>query len=249
MTRVLRAAPGKVRWIELQLKRGRINNSTYYDRLTELVMQKTLTSRSVCIDVGCYKGSILRLMMSYAPNGTFLAFEPLPHLYEQLLADFEGDAVRVYNLALSQSIGVSTFNYVTSNPAYSGLKKRRYDRPSETEKQIEVATDTLDNIIDKELLPRVSFIKIDVEGAEYLVMKGAERCIKTAKPVIVFEHGLGGADCYGHKPEDIFDLLCHKCGLKISLLSDWLLNKQSLKLDKFCDQFYRGKNYYFIAHR
>jgi hypothetical protein len=55
-------------------------------------------------------------------------------------------------------------------------------------------------------------IKIDVEGAELLLIRGARETIAKNKPVIVFEHGLGGADSYGHTPEQVFDLLID-CGL------------------------------------
>ncbi len=237
-----------VRWTEFLLSVGLIDRNTYYDILTELVMQRTLIPESVCIDVGCYKGSILRLMMKYAPNGRFLAFEPLPHLYNKIKDNFNSDNVRIYNLALSDSAGISYFNWVVSNPAYSGLKKRRYDRPKETDSQIEVKVDTLDNIVGRESVKKVSLIKIDVEGAEYFVLKGAENCIKRDKPVIVFEHGMGGSDCYGKKPEDVFDLLYDRCGLRLSLLSDYLLGKPPLDREGFCDQFYKGKHYFFIAY-
>ena len=245
---ILGKAPKDVRFTEFLLSKGLIDRNTYYDILTESVMQRVITPASVCIDVGCYKGSILRLMMKYAPAGRFLAFEPLPHLYKKILEKFNSDAVRVHNLALSDSAGTSSFNGVESNPAYSGLKKRRYDRPNETDSQIEVKVDTLDNILGKEPVGKVSFIKIDVEGAEYFVMKGAEKCIKRDRPVIVFEHGMGGSDCYGMKPEDVYELLHDRCGLRISLLSDYLLRKSPLDREGFCDQFYKGKHYFFIAY-
>lgn len=240
--------PMDVRWTEFLLSKGLIDRNTYYDILTELVMQRVITPASVCVDVGCYKGSILQLMMKYAPAGRFLAFEPLPHLYKKILEKFSSDAIRVYNLALSDSAGKSSFNWVVSNPAYSGLKKRRYDRPNEKDSKIDVKVDTLDNILSKEPVGKVSLIKIDVEGAEYSVLKGAENCIKQDKPVIVFEHGLGGSDCYGKRPEDLFELLHDRCGLSISLLSDYLLRKPPLDREGFCDQFYKGKHYYFIAY-
>ena len=245
---IVQYLPMDVRLTEFLLSKGFIDKNTYYDILTELVMQRVLTPASVCIDVGCYKGSILRLMMKYAPKGRFLAFEPLPQLYKKILNNFSSDAVRVHNLALSDSAGISSFNWVVSNPAYSGLKKRRYDRPNETDSQIEVKVDTLDNILGKEHVGKISFIKIDVEGAEYFVMKGAENCIKRDRPVIVFEHGLGGCDYYGTKPEDLFELLHDRCGLRISLLSDYLLRKSPLDLEGFCEQFYKEKNYFFIAY-
>ena len=244
----LRKAMGEVRWFQYQLSSGCIDQNTYYDKLTELVMQKVLDATSVCVDVGAHEGDILRLMIKSAPDGTFFVFEPLPHLYKKLSQEFKNQNTHVFDLALSDSQGSSSFNYVVSNPGYSGLKKRRYDRPHEDVVQIEVKTELLDNILSNSKIGKVSFIKIDVEGAEYHVLKGAQAQIKKDKPVIVFEHGMGGSDYYGKTPEDIFQLLSGICGLRISLLSQWLLGKPSLNLKTFCDQFYLCKNYYFMAH-
>ena len=61
----------------------------------------------------------------------------------------------------------------------------------------------------------IHFMKIDVEGAELQVLRGAIQTILKYKPVIVFEHGLGAADHYGTKPEDIYDFLVSECGLSI----------------------------------
>jgi hypothetical protein len=67
-------------------------------------------------------------------------------------------------------------------------------------------------------------------------------------PVIIFEHGLGAADSYGTRPNQIFDLLCGECGLNISLLQSWLDKGRSLSRKGFEGQFDQRKNYYFIAH-
>jgi hypothetical protein len=84
---------GEVRWLGLKLKLGRI--ITYYDRLTEMVMQRILTPTAVCVDVGCHSGEILRLMTRHAPQGQFLAFEPVPELCTKLRSDFDlPDVVR-----------------------------------------------------------------------------------------------------------------------------------------------------------
>lgn len=90
---ILRKVLGEISYIEYELNSGRIDKNSYYDKLTELVMKKVLEPSSVCIDVGCHVGSVLRLMMKYAPNGTFLAFEPLPHLYKKLIQDFRSKKI------------------------------------------------------------------------------------------------------------------------------------------------------------
>lgn len=231
---------------KMRLLLGIIDKNQFYDVLSYEVMKKCLRERSVCVDVGCHAGSFLRWMMEMAPKGRFFAFEPLPEFYKKLSASFTSPPVKVFNLALSDREDVVSFNYVVSNPAYSGLRKRRYDRPNEADCTITVPTDRLDAIIGEH--DHVDFIKIDVEGAELQVLRGGVRTINRCKPVIVFEHGIGAADCYGTKPEQVYDLLCDECGLRISLLDNWLVGRQPLSREGFCEQFNKGLNYYFIAH-
>jgi FkbM family methyltransferase len=51
--------------------------------------------------------------------------------------------------------------------------------------EIDVEADTLDNIVDETGLDTVDFVKIDVEGAEGLVVKGAERTLRKARAILV----------------------------------------------------------------
>jgi len=193
-------------------------------------------------------GSTLKEILSLAPNGTHFAFEPLPEMYEGLLKQFGSiQGLSIYDYALSDSTGTSSFQHVTSSPGYSGFRQRRYDRLNEQIKEISVKMELLDNIIPKEI--PIHFIKVDVEGAEFQVLKGAAETIKGSQPVIVFEHGLGAADYYGTTPENIYDLLAGQSGLRLFLLSDWLESNgcDSLSREAFCNQFYSGKHYYFMA--
>src|SRR4051794_17102089 len=107
------------------------------------------------------------------------------------------------------------FNMLISNPSYSGLKRRRYDREGEIIVQITVKTAPLDTILPANF--RLGFLKIDVEGAELQVLEGAAETISRNKPFVVFEHGLGGSDYYGTTPTSVCDLLTQRCGLSISL--------------------------------
>ncbi|NQU38700.1 MAG: FkbM family methyltransferase [Lentisphaerae bacterium] len=248
MDGLLRKSGREIRRAEGRLRRNEIDKNTYYDVLTQLVMKKVLTPTSICVDVGCHAGAILQLMMKQASQGTFLAFEPIPDLYQELTHNFNNPRVHIYNLALSDTAGTSTFNHVISNPGYSGLKKRPYDRPQEEDRQIEVRTETLDTILNQQNIRDIALMKIDVEGAELQVMKGAQSCIKRCKPVIVFEHGLGASDVYGTRPEDVYELLHNQCGLDISTLSVFLKDGPALSADAFAARFYEGKDFFFIAH-
>jgi FkbM family methyltransferase len=218
--------------------------NTAYDEQTFAVMRRCLNEDSNCVDVGCHRGSILEEMLRLAPAGTHYAFEPIPELYQDLISSFP--SVKVFDVALADAVGEVSFQHVTSNPGYSGLKRRRYDRPDETVAEIRVKTDLLDNIIPEG--QPISLIKIDVEGAELQVLRGGAKTIRSSRPVIIFEHGSGAADCYGSTPEEVYDLLVEQCNLQLSLMEDWLKGNGPLSREGFAAQFYQGLNFYFMAH-
>ena len=223
------------------------DNNRQYDIQTLAVMKRVLRNDSNCVDVGCHQGSILREMLRLAPEGTYFAFEPLPGMYQGLLESFGGFAdIHLYDCALSDTEGTTSFQHVVSNPGYSGFRQRRYDRPNEQIQQITVRTNLLDNLVPKHV--SIRFIKVDVEGAELEVFKGALATITRCRPIIVFEHGLGAADYYGTTPGDVYDLLAVQCGLRLFLMAGWLESNGTASLDReaFCEQFARG-NYYFMA--
>ncbi len=222
-----------------------ITKNQRYDRQTELVISKVCEKNSSCIDVGCHKGEVLDIMLQYAPNGTHFGFEPIPDMYKALTEKY-GENCHFFDVALSDKKGETTFNHVLSNPAYSGIQKRKYDRPNEEDTSIKVQMDSLDNLIPKDA--KIDLIKIDVEGGELGVLKGAKELIDRCKPVIVFEHGLGAADVYGTKPEQIYELLSQEYGMCVSLMKNWLTAKPKLEKAEFCRQFNEGENHYFIGY-
>lgn len=244
----LRPAMGVVEVNRRLLAWGLITRNAYYDKLTREVMRRVLKSDSVCVDVGCHAGKLLEMMMQFASEGKFYAFEPLPDVYKKLMRKYgKNSRIILSNIALSDLKEAHVdFNFVLSNPGYSGLRRRRYDRLNEIDTRITVSTDLLDNMIDTDDV--VAMIKIDVEGAEMQVLEGGKSVISRDKPFVVFEHGLGAADCYGTTPEQVYDLLHQTCGLNISLLDAWLENSRQLTKTGFCDQFYNRENYYFLAH-
>ncbi len=224
----------------------RITKNQRYDSQTEKIISKYCIDNSITVDVGCHKGEILDIFLKNAPNGIHYGFEPIPDLFTALKQKYN-DCTRcvISDLALSDTKGVSTFNYVTTNPAYSGLKKREYDI-HEKETIISVNTDLLDNFpfMDNRL---PDLIKIDVEGGELQVLRGSINLIKDSKPIIIFEHGLGASEYYGTTPNEVFDLL-NDSGLLVSTMHRFLRKKTPFNKTDFCYQYYSRKNYYFVAY-
>lgn len=221
-----------------------LTKNQHYDRLTKKVIAGVCKADTHCIDVGCHKGEILDLMIAAAPGGRHWGFEPIPLLYDALRNKYAGTACTISPVALSNAAGEASFNYVTSNPSYSGLLRRDYDRPHEEDTSITVQTARLDDVLPAGYNP--GLIKIDVEGAEMLVLQGARETISRSKPVIIFEHGIGASDIYGTGPDELFPFF-ESLGYGIYLLEDFLKRKSAFSADQFAAQYHDRKNFYFVA--
>lgn len=238
--------------ILLQLKRlvkklpVSITKNQLYDQQTKQIIRLTCKPNSNSIDVGTHTGDILDVLLRQSPNGIHVGFEPIPVLFQQLQNKYKHNSnVQLFDVALSNSNGSTTFNYVTSNPSYSGIKKRSYDRKGETDKEIEVKTARLDDFFLQQKT-KIDFIKIDVEGAELDVLKGAAQLLARDQPVVVFECGLGGTDIYQHTPAQLFQFF-EALGYSISLLHQFIKNKPALTQQQFEEQYFQKLNYYFVA--
>lgn len=222
-----------------------VTRNLAYDRLTRSIMRKVIMKDTNCIDIGCHKGEMLDLILSMAPDGIHYAFEPIPAMYNELLARYNGSTcVKPY--ALADYNGESEFQFIRNDPAYSGLKKRSYDIKDPDIEVIRVEVKRLDDIIGAG--HKVGFIKIDVEGGEFGVLKGARELIVRDKPVIIFECGLGASDFYDTDPGALFSFLADETGMQVSLLKSFVKGKSSLTCDAFVSVFRSNAEWYFVAH-
>ena len=213
-----------------------------YDKQTKRIMQIVLADESTFIDVGSHKGEVLELALKISKKGKHFAFEPIPNLFHKL-NDKYGSKCEVLNYGLSDQKKQSSFQHVTTNPAYSGIKMRTYPKDEQVE-TIQIQLDTLDNQLKQH--DRVDMIKIDVEGAELEVLKGAKKIIEKFHPIIVFEHGLGASDHYNTSPEDILSFFDdHQ--YQLFTLKGFIADEPALLRNEFIDFYLTNKEYYFLA--
>lgn len=221
-----------------------LTKGEYIDRTTAKLIKRELSADANCVDVGAHKGEILDIMREASPNGQHFAFEPLPHLFAALSKKYVNTSIQLFPCALSSEEGESTFQFVTSNPAYSGILKREYDRPHEDIEEISVQLRRLDDCIPQDI--EVHFIKIDVEGAELLTLKGASRILRQYKPLIIFEHGKKGSKNYGYDAGDVYDYLASH-GYSLFTLNAFVHKQTALSRDKILNHFDIGDEFYFVA--
>jgi FkbM family methyltransferase len=203
------------------------------------VLVSTLNENSNCIDIGAYRGRVLDQMVRLAPHGRHIAYEPLPHLYRQLVTRFP--SVDVRHAAVSNAPGETTFVHVRDAPALSGLTNRWNGGDDHRTETITVRVEALDAALPPGYVP--DFIKVDVEGAERLVFEGAIKTITEHKPTILFEHGKGGADHYATEPADVYDLLTRVAGLRIFELG----GNEPLTMAQFEEAYRRNEQWNFVA--
>jgi len=201
-------------------------------------MAFALTEDANCIDIGSHKGAVLAEMVRVAPRGKHIAYEPLPFLYKYLVDHFP--SVDVRRTAVSNEEGETSFTYVKNLPTHSGFRERSYPMQPQVEK-ITVRTETLDASLPAGYVP--ALIKIDVEGAEHLVIEGAIETISRCKPIVVFEHGRGSTDHYDTQPCHIYELLHDEVGLRIFDMD----GNGPYTLGQFEETYARGDRWNFVA--
>jgi FkbM family methyltransferase len=203
------------------------------DRLFEAVIRPD----SNCVDVGAHIGSTLSAIIGLAPRGKHLAFEPVPRKAAWLRRKFP--EVDVRNVALADTTGSVRFGE-DSRSAFSSILPAGPPRRGE----FTVPCDRLDNIVDPDR--RADFLKVDVEGAELMVLRGATGVLQRDHPVILFESGPGGAEKFGLTRDQLFTFLTGDMGYSIYLIGDYLRGAGPIDLPTFheCHTYpFRAFNY------
>jgi len=145
----------------------------------------------IVFDIGAYIGdTALWFSKAVGPQGKVYAFEPEPSNFAKLKANLERNKVTnviPLQLALSETEGEMQ---VSSAAGLSLI--------TQTGTGLSVKVTTIDRFVETNKLPRVDFMKMDVEGHELKVLAGARETIKTFKPSL--------APCAYHHGEDLINL-------------------------------------------
>ncbi len=170
--------------------------SNGYEPETSLLLARLSAGPGCFFDVGANWG-YFALLVSAAPGfcGKIHAFEPNPVGRADLVRTVEAagleDSVTCHAMALSDVGG--TANFSGGRNFRTGLAGLSKSRPGHS-----VAVQRLDDLA----LPSPTCMKIDVEGAEAAVLRGAERVLRAARPHVLIENFLNRDD-----PEDTLEPL------------------------------------------
>jgi len=148
----------------------------------DIVQQFSPKEGDIVIDVGAAFGfySIVASKM-VGQDGKVVAIEPQSDSFDMLNK----------NIKLNKLTNISTLNYAVSSrrttlklySSYSTVQERAGQSPQH---YIEVRADTLDNLLGQLDLDKANWIKIDVEGAELEVLKGAAEIMSKSSDLVLF---------------------------------------------------------------
>lgn len=140
------------------------------------------------LDVGGNLGFFVLILTDLInDSGKIYSFEPSNRLNKKLASTIRINNIKnveIVDLALGEEEGISSLYY---NPKQSGLSS--IVTHSEKDYLIEEIKITTIDKFSKKISDRIAFIKIDTEGFEPQVLRGAKETIKKDKPIIYIELG------------------------------------------------------------
>jgi len=178
-----------------------------YEENERKFVQKFLKLGMTFFDVGANQGFYTLLAAKQVgQDGKVFSFEPVPSQIKKLRKNIKINRFRNVTtepLAIGSKSGRLNM-YVCSNgdEALSSLRVPAKDAYSPKE-IINVQVTTLDDYVDESKILSVDFIKIDVEGGELEVLKGAAGILKNMRPVIMCEVQDKRTAQWGYRASDI----------------------------------------------
>lgn len=176
-----------------------------YEEILKNGYSKLILPNDVVIDVGAHTGRHLKNFIQLVGcYGMVHGIEPLPEQFNYLKATYRQTNTQLHNIALSDFEGQSDFCFAEGQPEESGLKQRIYNNPKEViPKNIKVQVRTINNYFEK--IDRLSYVKIDAEGAEISILNGGEKIINKFRPFISVEYGYPSYSVYGLENVSLFN--------------------------------------------
>ena len=166
-----------VRSVSVRIPKHKLGNFPLMQHTRSIIRDRNIDT---VIDVGANRGQFGRFLrddVGYC--GPIISFEPLPHAFEVLQKEAQGDVNwKVFNVAIGRCRGTLPFNVMASDD-FSSFKHPNRDNlfrgSNEVVAQLEVKVDRLDQLIPAERFSfHRAFLKMDTQGYDLDVLFGAD---------------------------------------------------------------------------
>jgi FkbM family methyltransferase len=180
-----------------------------FERVLSEIALRLIRPGDVCIDVGANFGWYTSLMARCAKAGEVHSFEPTPQSFFELKRNHElmgsPESVILNNIALGDANGtvqIHLFEGLGSGNASLAGKDNVDSQVFDCEMT------TLDSYMDERGMDQVDFVKVDIEGAELMFLKGANRLFAQAvPPIFMIEMASEQTANFGYHPDELIRFL------------------------------------------
>lgn len=171
---------------------------------------RILKPRMHFVDVGANNGWFSLFATSYiGPDGCSYAIEPSPREINKIKQNIQINSlhsVKILECALSDSY--SEKELIIAEDKYDGHNTLgHFIYKTQEKERIVVRVETLDRLVQNGEITKMDVIKIDAEGSEHAILRGAETSIKKFRPIILIEICEQTLTYQHATPSEIFDLL------------------------------------------
>lgn len=214
--------------IEMIDKRTSIYEPDTCKVLTELL---TGIESPAFIDIGSNIGLISLYMLKHTPKIKIYAFDPGPHqtklFRKTILKNKLLDEIDLYEIALSDdNCDTDFFIHNTKDSSADGFRDTGLAGNS---KLITVKACRLDDWWIRKNKPHIDLLKIDTEGAELFVLKGATILFEECKPKVYFEMHPSLYSKYHYSHQEILNFFDSK-GYIVYSLNSQTVNKNNIEM-------------------
>ncbi len=199
----------------------------------------------IVFDVGANIGDYTSAGAEFFPNSKFFCFEPSSSAFSVLSKRFRQENVRLFQIGLGEKAQTANLYSDKKGSGLGSLYKRKLGHAGIDFSQKEkVRILTLDQVCRQEQVKRIDLLKLDVEGHELDVLKGARHMLQSGSiKFIQFEFGGCNLDSRTYF-KDLYYLLSPQYEI-FRIVQDELVR---MKEYREVDEIFVTTNYLAIKH-
>ena len=216
------------------------------------LVERLLEPNAVVFDIGANTGDYTDFILSLHQNSQVYAFEPLPDTFQKLQGRFKSHLatgnLHLFQMGIFNTPTTKTIWHCVDVPELSSIYDRQLNDPiksySFNYQSIEISTDSLDHFCQTNQINHIDYLKIDTEGAELDVLRGAAQLLANSQiDYLQFEYGGTYPDA-GIALKTVYEYLT-QYQYQIYRISRWKLSK----IDTWQDWMENYKYGNFLAVR
>jgi len=204
---------------------------------------KNINIGDIFFDIGSGFGEYAMNVANSLPDLKVYAFEPSNNTFEMLCKNIQRNGLETQiilkKVALSDHIGI--FGLASEKDGKFLLDPSHCGGDAVVHPNEFVEVTTIDEFITDNCIEHVEFIKVDVEGHELAILRGAEKCISKFHPHLLLEIEGWVTRRSGYEPDDIFIwLLNHDylCVYAVDVMGEAHAVDSSMPISKILDTGY-----------